>query len=282
MDCHNRPAHTFEFTPERAVDNAMAEGRIPRELPFVRREALAAVSAEYPDRQAALDGDRVAIARLLPIAAAAGRPAWSSGRSPGRRTSGRAMCFPAMNVKWGTLSESHRPHRHARLLPLPRRRAQGEGRQGHPAGLRVVPQRGPVMMWTVVRRNVSLATVGAVLSAAAWATAVVVRAASAQGPQKPIEGVIVPGHGRARNGATQAVRCRRRRRLRSNPPEPDTLAMRPASAATMSKRRDMRTRCTAARSIRARRRRNSGAKPAMDRGRSTKRNRTIPGLSVRS
>jgi DmsE family decaheme c-type cytochrome len=49
------------------------------------------------------------------------------------------------------------------------------------------------MMWTVVRRNVSLATVGAVLSAAAWATAVVVRAASAQGPQKPIEGVIVPG-----------------------------------------------------------------------------------------
>jgi hypothetical protein len=39
MDCHNRPAHTFFFTPERAVDAAIAQGRIPRELPFARREA---------------------------------------------------------------------------------------------------------------------------------------------------------------------------------------------------------------------------------------------------
>ena len=40
-DCHNRPAHTMSFTPERAVDAAMAEGRVPRALPFVRREAVA-------------------------------------------------------------------------------------------------------------------------------------------------------------------------------------------------------------------------------------------------
>ncbi len=61
MDCHNRPAHTFHATPERAVDAAIAQGRIPRELTFVRREAVAAVGTEYGDRAAALEG----IARRL-------------------------------------------------------------------------------------------------------------------------------------------------------------------------------------------------------------------------
>ena len=94
MDCHNRPAHTFSATPQRAVDAAIARGGIPRELPFVRREAVAAVSAEYPDKEAALAGDRDSPARALPGGAfrrgAAGRPA----RSAARRTSGRATYSP--------------------------------------------------------------------------------------------------------------------------------------------------------------------------------------------
>ena len=50
-DCHNRPAHTFSSTPQRAVDAAhRPSGRIPRELPFVRREAVAAMAAD--DRHA--------------------------------------------------------------------------------------------------------------------------------------------------------------------------------------------------------------------------------------
>jgi hypothetical protein len=61
MDCHNRPAHTFYPTPERAVDAAIAQGRIPREPPFVRREAVAAVGEAYSDRAVALEG----IARRL-------------------------------------------------------------------------------------------------------------------------------------------------------------------------------------------------------------------------
>ena len=57
------------------------------------------------------------------------------------------------------------------------------------------------MPWAKCRRSVSLATVGAILFAATWATAVVVRASSGQRPQTPIEGVIVPGQ--VPTGSTQ-------------------------------------------------------------------------------
>jgi hypothetical protein len=49
VDCHNRPTHTFEL-PGRALDNAMATGHISPALPFVKKEALAALQHVYPDR----------------------------------------------------------------------------------------------------------------------------------------------------------------------------------------------------------------------------------------
>jgi hypothetical protein len=101
LDCHSRPAHTFFATPQRAVDSAIAQGLIPKELPFVRREAVAAVSAEYPDKQAALE----AIAARL-------RERYTSNPSADARLVDRAIAgtqdvwarnvFPKMHVKWGT------------------------------------------------------------------------------------------------------------------------------------------------------------------------------------
>jgi hypothetical protein len=100
MDCHNRPAHTFQPTPERAVDTAIAQGHIPRELPFARREAVAAVGAEYPDRAAALAAiakrlqefyaERGTDQRLVARAVTATQDVWARN------------VFPAMNVTWGT------------------------------------------------------------------------------------------------------------------------------------------------------------------------------------
>jgi len=108
MDCHNRPAHTFHATPARAVDAAIADGRIPRELPFVRREAVGAIGAEYPDRGAALTAiaQRLeefyasrgsADARLVSRAVVAAQDVWSRN------------VFPRMNVTWGTYP-SHLGH----------------------------------------------------------------------------------------------------------------------------------------------------------------------------
>jgi hypothetical protein len=52
-DCHNRPSHAIAATPERAVNEAMADGALPRTLPFIHREAVRALKGEYPSQGAA-------------------------------------------------------------------------------------------------------------------------------------------------------------------------------------------------------------------------------------
>ena len=102
IDCHNRPAHTFDATPERAIDLAIARGRLPRALPFARREAVNAVKAAYPSRAEGLQAIERRLRRfyasLTPAADAvavdraviAAQDVWSGN------------VFPAMKVTWGT------------------------------------------------------------------------------------------------------------------------------------------------------------------------------------
>jgi nitrate/TMAO reductase-like tetraheme cytochrome c subunit len=52
VDCHNRPAHSFEL-PDRAIDRAMSEGRLPADLPFFKKKAVELISASYKDNQLA-------------------------------------------------------------------------------------------------------------------------------------------------------------------------------------------------------------------------------------
>jgi hypothetical protein len=52
MDCHNRGAHHFR-SPQKAVDMFMEVKRIARELPYIKREAVAALTEKYPDRETA-------------------------------------------------------------------------------------------------------------------------------------------------------------------------------------------------------------------------------------
>ncbi len=61
MDCHNRPSHTLTSSAERAADDIIARGDIPRSLPFVRREAVKALKTIYATERAATEG----IARVL-------------------------------------------------------------------------------------------------------------------------------------------------------------------------------------------------------------------------
>jgi len=53
MDCHNRPAHASAATPEHAVNELMADGGIPKTLPFVHREAVKTLKAVYESQEAA-------------------------------------------------------------------------------------------------------------------------------------------------------------------------------------------------------------------------------------
>jgi hypothetical protein len=105
MDCHNRPSHPMAASAERAVDDVIARGEIPRSLPFVRREAVKALKAAYPSENAALE----AIARALRDFYRTDHGEVYMGR---RQDVERAVTaaqkvfqrnvFPEMNVQFGT------------------------------------------------------------------------------------------------------------------------------------------------------------------------------------
>jgi hypothetical protein len=99
IDCHNRPAHTFEPAPERAVDVAIAAGQLPRTLPFARREAVAALKDEYASNDAARAGIDARLRKAF--AAQSADPALAPFIAGVQEMYGRNV-FPAMKVKWGT------------------------------------------------------------------------------------------------------------------------------------------------------------------------------------
>jgi hypothetical protein len=55
MDCHNRPAHTFE-TPMHNVNRAIENGYIPQDMPYIKKEAVRALDPkeDYPTKEVAM------------------------------------------------------------------------------------------------------------------------------------------------------------------------------------------------------------------------------------
>jgi hypothetical protein len=105
MDCHNRPSHPMAATPERAVNQLMARGDIPKTLPFVRREAVKALKASYPSQERAEEG----ISRNLRDFYRSQFPTdFMSRRQEVEKAANAAMeiyrrnVFPEMNVAFGT------------------------------------------------------------------------------------------------------------------------------------------------------------------------------------
>ena len=87
LDCHNRPAHTFEV-PEDAVDRAIVKGTLPRTLEFVRKNAVAAlrtgksgaaVRASFLGQYPGHDREAAAVAAIF-----------------------ERNVFPEMKIGWGT------------------------------------------------------------------------------------------------------------------------------------------------------------------------------------
>jgi NapC/NirT cytochrome c family, N-terminal region len=105
VDCHNRPTHAFFASPERAVDAALSRGAIPSSVPFVRREAVTALKAAYPDRATA---DRQIAERLRAFyrQTESALPAIEYGQLDQLVRTTQALyargVFPEMKVSWGT------------------------------------------------------------------------------------------------------------------------------------------------------------------------------------
>lgn len=105
MDCHNRPSHRYDSTPERAVNDAIANGAISRTLPFVRREAVAALKTAYASQDAAATGIAARLSSFLtqqlgPQAAA--RKTDIDGAVAATVAIYRRNVFPSMKVTWRT------------------------------------------------------------------------------------------------------------------------------------------------------------------------------------
>ena len=103
-DCHNRPAHTFQL-PGRALNQALARGRIDSDLPMISGQGLKILKAEYGSRQQAAAGIPEALEKFY----GGQYPGVSKTEFAAIRDAGAALAaiyqgnvFPEMNVTWGT------------------------------------------------------------------------------------------------------------------------------------------------------------------------------------
>jgi hypothetical protein len=104
VDCHNRPTHIYR-SPDRAVDSALANGRIDRSLPFIKQQAVTVLAADYQSTDAAVG----AIARNLPAYYQKSYPdaykakrAQIDGAVVSLQQIFKAIRFPEMRVDWRT------------------------------------------------------------------------------------------------------------------------------------------------------------------------------------
>jgi hypothetical protein len=104
VDCHNRPTHTFDL-PERAMDKALALGEIAAGLPYIKKNSVELLKANYATPAEA--------AAKLPSALAAfyqqNYPDLYMSRSDDIHRAGQAVLaiynrnvFPDLKVTWGT------------------------------------------------------------------------------------------------------------------------------------------------------------------------------------
>jgi hypothetical protein len=108
LDCHSRPAHTMSMSAEQAVDRAIAAGDLARTLPYVRREAVAALAADYVGADAAANGIRDRLTRFY--AGLGGVPSTDLAAAIGAvNRLYRTNVFPEMRITWGTY-KSHLGH----------------------------------------------------------------------------------------------------------------------------------------------------------------------------
>jgi len=54
LDCHNRPTHIYA-SPDEALDGRLLSGEIPRELPYIKRQAMGLVTQDYSSQDDALE-----------------------------------------------------------------------------------------------------------------------------------------------------------------------------------------------------------------------------------
>jgi hypothetical protein len=104
MDCHNQATHTFQ-TAEDAIDEVMVDGTPSASLPFVHKEGLQLIQAEYASQAEA--ATKIASGlddfyRTQYPAVWAGQRAQVDAAAKTLVAIYRRNVFPEMKVTWGT------------------------------------------------------------------------------------------------------------------------------------------------------------------------------------
>ncbi len=102
IDCHDRPSHIFT-PPDQSVDNALLAHRLDPAMPYIKQQAVAALTANYSDSPAAMNG----IAKTLADFYGSKYPQTYSPNSPALQDAieevqriYNATIFPYMKVDW--------------------------------------------------------------------------------------------------------------------------------------------------------------------------------------
>ena len=140
IDCHNTVGHPIAPTAEQAVDRYIARTWVSRQLPFVRREAVRLMKASYPSSDAGAEAIGQRPAHPLRRRSAPADQQALTHTVNALQDLYRRNVFPTMKVTWGSYPDNRGHIDLERLLPLPRRLAQGQRRVDHQRRLRVLPQ----------------------------------------------------------------------------------------------------------------------------------------------
>jgi hypothetical protein len=104
VDCHNRASHTF-VTAEQALNRAMADGAVSPVLPWVHKEALVLLKANYVSQ----DEANQKIPEQLAAFYRTSNPEVLTGKADLVKKAGQELAtlysqnvFPEMKVTWGT------------------------------------------------------------------------------------------------------------------------------------------------------------------------------------
>jgi nitrate/TMAO reductase-like tetraheme cytochrome c subunit len=106
IDCHNVVAHRISPTAERAVDEAIAAGRISRTLPFIRREGVRLLKPEYPAQSEGLQKVEEGLKTFYAPRGDAINLRDLDQAIETLRTLYRRNVFPVMKVTWGVYPDN--------------------------------------------------------------------------------------------------------------------------------------------------------------------------------
>ena len=104
IDCHNRPTHRFRM-PAPEIDQEILSGHISSALPYVKREGLKALQAEYPSHEAARQGIEKQIVDFYRTLDPAAYPKREADVKAAAAVLGNLYAWnvwPSMRITWGT------------------------------------------------------------------------------------------------------------------------------------------------------------------------------------